>query len=145
MEQMEFYTGQRVLVRDNENEQWHYNFYSHRVKNSSYPHACISSIFRECIPYVGNEELVGTTNTPRLRPYSSFIGHPVVFSMNGNVYIAHLERYDKDPGTFLFHRLYNTTRGMFSVNYSRTVKAADVDSIRMASPVEQALHEAIRF
>lgn len=54
----------RVLVRDNGNE-WHCTFYSH-FDNNIGEHLCADGHYHEqCIPYEGNEHLVGTTDEPK--------------------------------------------------------------------------------
>ena len=50
----------KVLVRDWENQKWHCNIYSHYSCNSHYPHVCADGGYKFCIPYVGNEHLLGT-------------------------------------------------------------------------------------
>ena len=57
-------TGDPVLMRDNELRQWSYSVFSHKRSSEDVPYpyygAGILSTF--CIPYVGNEHLVGTTD-----------------------------------------------------------------------------------
>lgn len=50
----------KVLVRDWENQKWHCNIYSHYSCNSHYPHVCADGGYKFCIPYEGNEHLLGT-------------------------------------------------------------------------------------
>jgi hypothetical protein len=54
---------QKVLVRDGECERWRCAFYSHyeEVSNSckTYKHITTGSHYNYCIPYEGNEHLVG--------------------------------------------------------------------------------------
>lgn len=56
----------KVLVRDEEEEVenvWYANYFSHYKENDEeYPYACIDSSYRYCIPYEGNEHLLGTTD-----------------------------------------------------------------------------------
>ena len=54
----------KVLVRDNETEKWRCTFYSHFEPDSIYHHITINSVYIMCIPFKGNEHLVGTTNNP---------------------------------------------------------------------------------
>ena len=56
---------ERVLVRDNIYSNWEINFYSH-VSEDNYisPYSCLSGNVRYCIPYEGNEYLLGTDDTP---------------------------------------------------------------------------------
>ena len=57
---VEINTGDPVLVRDASNEDWRYTYFSHKVNTSDWPYvsSCTGSI--QCIPYKGNEHLVGT-------------------------------------------------------------------------------------
>lgn len=53
----------RVLARDNDKEKWHpgiWGFYDENSYNS-YPYKLIGDISRYCIPYEGNEHLLGKT------------------------------------------------------------------------------------
>lgn len=51
----------KVLVRDDGTQEWCANYFSHyRVYDKDYPYACIDSYYRYCIPYEGNEHLLGT-------------------------------------------------------------------------------------
>lgn len=53
----------KVLARDNINEQWCCSFFSHIEANDSYPYICFGLSFKQCIPY--NDEtkhLVGTND-----------------------------------------------------------------------------------
>ena len=55
---------EKVLVRDNETEKWRCTFYSYFEPYSTYPHVTSDSAYAMCIPFEGNEHLVGTTNNP---------------------------------------------------------------------------------
>ena len=50
----------KVLVRDNEDAIWCADFYSHINKDNE--HVMIGAICKYCIPYEGNQHLVGTNN-----------------------------------------------------------------------------------
>ncbi len=54
----------KVLVRDDENDKWICSFYSYQSKDD-YPYVTISGIYTYCIPFEGNEHLVGTSNSPK--------------------------------------------------------------------------------
>ena len=54
----------KVLVRDNETEKWRCTFYSHFEPDSTYHYITINSVYIMCIPFEGNEHLVGTTKNP---------------------------------------------------------------------------------
>ena len=62
----QFKPFEKVLVRDSESEEWECTFYSHFDFNSKgrYNHNTISGIYVMCIPFEGNEHLVGTTKNP---------------------------------------------------------------------------------
>lgn len=52
----------KVLVRDEEEEVWHANFFSHYMNGKDFPYACcFGYVYRFCISYEGNEHLLGTT------------------------------------------------------------------------------------
>lgn len=56
----------KVLVRDSGDEIWTARFFSHidKVKEPSYPYVTVAGAFKQCIPYEGNEHLLGTKNHP---------------------------------------------------------------------------------
>lgn len=55
----------KVLVRDNETLKWKCAFYSHFDSSNMYPHIVVSNgAYVMCIPFKGNEHLVGTTKNP---------------------------------------------------------------------------------
>lgn len=60
----QFKPFEKVLVRDAESEEWECTFYSHFDSKGRYHHITTSGIFVMCIPFEGNEHLVGTTKNP---------------------------------------------------------------------------------
>ena len=57
---------EKVLVRNSPDGIWMPNFFALIEKEQkNYPYRCIHSSFRYCIPYEGNEHLLGTTNEPK--------------------------------------------------------------------------------
>lgn len=52
----------KVLVRACDEQEWECSFFSHITEGGYY--ACVGSWWLQCIPYEGNEHLVGTTNRP---------------------------------------------------------------------------------
>lgn len=54
----------KVLVRDSESEKWACTLYSHFEPSSIFHHVTTSSAYKMCIPFEGNEHLVGTTKNP---------------------------------------------------------------------------------
>lgn len=51
----------KVLVRNDNLGVWKCNFYSHYNQYTHY-YICVDTSYRQCIPYEGNESLLGTTN-----------------------------------------------------------------------------------
>ncbi len=61
-EEPEFKPFDRVLVRDFDDRVWIPHFYSHRDDTFSFIHRTIGGEgYQQCIPYEGNEHLLGTT------------------------------------------------------------------------------------
>lgn len=58
---VEIKTGDEVLVRDSTNSKWLYCLFSHTNKNEERKYATSFTTCKYCIPYKGNESLVGTT------------------------------------------------------------------------------------
>lgn len=57
-----FKSFDKVLVKDMPNHNWSIDLFSHYdEKNKDYPYVCLTSRYRYCIPYEGNEYLVGKT------------------------------------------------------------------------------------
>ena len=53
----------KVLVRDNTGEKWVPDIFRYYDDNGNYdyPYRCCANDYRQCIPYTGNEHLLGTT------------------------------------------------------------------------------------
>lgn len=61
----QFKSFDRVLVRDSDDEEWTVGIFSH-MTDLEQPYACVGNIFvYQCIPYAGNENLIGTTDNPK--------------------------------------------------------------------------------
>lgn len=53
----------KVLVRCSSLERWHIDFFEIFDKNNKFPFVCLhNNRYKECIPYEGNEHLLGTTD-----------------------------------------------------------------------------------
>ena len=61
MSERKFKPFDRVLVRDADSDVWRIQFYSHPYGEL---HACLNSVHVKCIPFAGNEALLGTTDSP---------------------------------------------------------------------------------
>ena len=60
----QFEPFEKVLVRDSELDKWRCTFYSHFEPKGVYHHITVSGAYGMCIPFEGNEHLVGTTKNP---------------------------------------------------------------------------------
>ena len=56
----QFKAFDRVLVRDNENNPWTCDMFSLYYEDTENHYWCIGGAYKYCIPYEGNEHLVGT-------------------------------------------------------------------------------------
>ena len=58
---MNFTFNEPVLVRNHKDEKWNLNYFERYVENDYYPFKMNDETFyRQCIPYVGNEDLCYT-------------------------------------------------------------------------------------
>jgi hypothetical protein len=56
----------KVLVRDKDTNQWQIDLFElNETGNSRYKYKCLNSSWVQCIPYDGNEHLLGTTDSPQ--------------------------------------------------------------------------------
>jgi hypothetical protein len=62
-EKPEFKPFDKVLVRNKQEDPWRANIYSH-YRGGITPYQCVSYQWLYCIPFEGNENLVGTTDNP---------------------------------------------------------------------------------
>jgi len=63
MSKVKFEPFQKVLVRDNENQEWRANLFSNESTHIK-AYVCTGFTWKFCIPYEGNEHLLGTTDGP---------------------------------------------------------------------------------
>ena len=58
----------KVLVRDNNTDVWQIElFESDKTAFLEYGYACLTTSWRQCIPYEGNEHLLGTNNSNEIQ------------------------------------------------------------------------------
>lgn len=61
----EFKPFDKVLVRDDTTEKWSIGQFSYYdEENEDFPYICMNGCYHYCIPYEGNEYLLGTTDSP---------------------------------------------------------------------------------
>lgn len=57
---------QKVLVREDKYDAWKADFFSNYDESNEYaPYICVSDLYKFCIPYEGNQHLLGATNNPK--------------------------------------------------------------------------------
>lgn len=65
-EECPFKPFDRVLIRDSDNDKWCAELFSHYTSDDGdYPFRTLSTCYKQCIPYEGNEHLIGTTENPK--------------------------------------------------------------------------------
>lgn len=75
MKYYNFKPFEKVLVRDNDDKKWGLNMFSHYDETATqYPFMCLAGCFTHCIPYEGNEHLLGTTNAPQPKRWRAEVG-----------------------------------------------------------------------
>ena len=52
----------KVLVRENDDRLWTVDMFSFYNRKNIYPFACVGHYVNQCIPYEGNEHLLGITD-----------------------------------------------------------------------------------
>ena len=62
MEKHDFQPKEWVLIRDDDKEPWKLNIFSHKEDDDMF--WCVSGWYYQCIPYEGNEHLLGKTDAP---------------------------------------------------------------------------------
>jgi hypothetical protein len=60
----EFEPFEKVLVRDQKTDKWTVGLYGFKNEEDYYNYQCVGGNYVYCIPYKGNEHLLGTTNNP---------------------------------------------------------------------------------
>ena len=75
---------QRVLVRDLDRSEWRINFFEEKADNYFY---CLMGRWKHCIPYEGNEHLLGTTDSPTPPEREFRFGDKVEVSDDGDNWI----------------------------------------------------------
>lgn len=64
-EECRFKPFDKVLGRNEDNHLWKPDIFSFYKRDGLYKYRCLGDVFKQCIPYEGNQELVGTTNKPK--------------------------------------------------------------------------------
>lgn len=101
----------RVLVRDTDDQHWRASLYDQYrcydgIDELYYPHRMVGEVgFKQCIPYEGNEHLLGTTDSPkkpeRWKPKNGEMYYCIAWSVSSGFFTvrsnwdAH-EPYDTD-------------------------------------------------
>ena len=90
----------KVLVRDDDNEPWKIELFErYSNRNDGYPYVCMKTIWRQCIPFEGNEHLL-------TEPTDEFKwGEHVEVSDNGHVWYKALFIYKNIDNTHSYRAL----------------------------------------
>lgn len=64
LKEYQFKPFEKVLVRDYDNDVWRASFFSH-TRETLGRYATTGLVWKQCIPYEGNEHLLGTKNNPK--------------------------------------------------------------------------------
>lgn len=63
LEKIQFKPFDKVLVRDEPSQKWAINLFSYYdEEDDAYPYVCLNERYSYCIPYEGNEHLIGITD-----------------------------------------------------------------------------------
>lgn len=88
MAEYKFEPFQKVLVRDYTNRAWEISLYGRYLYDAmEFPHHCLTGSFRYCIPYEGNEHLLGKSENPE-SVWLPEVGELVAVSNNGCLWDA---------------------------------------------------------
>lgn len=95
MNENNFKPFDKVLVRDSEETPWSCSFYSHYEPKYEV-HMCVNvRDFKYCIPYEGNEALLGTTDSPQPKRWRAEYGGTYWFvATNATVTGESCDSYD---------------------------------------------------
>lgn len=113
----------KVLVRDYESEVWDCDFFGYKLADE---YKCVAGRWNYCIPYEGNEHLLGSYESPKVEKWRANIG---------NIYY-HINRFGEcvesaDVRVLIDDNLYN------SGNYFKTKEEAE----EMANKIKELLKQ----
>ena len=115
MEKHEFKPKEWVLVRDEDRDTWKLDIFSHFVDGASFPYICIGSYYIECIPFEGNEALIGTTDAPEEKPNEEFkFGDWVEVLKDGEWTVGIVTEVDEDDEFATYHVNFPEDEGWYS-------------------------------
>lgn len=111
----EFKAFDRVLVRDEEQERWQAALYDqYLTDNGASPHRVIGEgYFAQCIPYAGNEHLLGTTDSYVPKPWKPKLEETfftVLINYGESFYVSELAWgcSDRDERMYLLGNCFRT-------------------------------------
>lgn len=103
MEQ-KFKPFQQVLVRDEKDNEWMCDIYSQYDNETEY-HSCVGGRYKYCIPYEGNENLLGTTNSSQPKRWRAEHNCEYYYISNLGDVFAEIEHYH--PTDDLYYSIGN--------------------------------------
>ena len=115
MEGQKFKAFDRVLVRDEDQERWGVHLYSHYDSyNEEYAYRMVgNSGYAQCIPYEGNEHLLGTTDSYVPKPWKPKLEETfftVLINYGESFYVSELAWgcSDRDERMYLLGNCFQT-------------------------------------
>ena len=114
MDDYNFKPFDKVLVRYYNNSTWSCDLYSHYSKKNE-KHCCVGGFVEYCLPYEGNEYLLGTTDSPDQKMWRAKYKHKYWIIQNDGYVVEEEELQDE-----VDEKRYNIG------NYFRTKEEAQV-------------------
>lgn len=81
--EFEFRPYDKVLVRDYDEQQWRPTLFAFFDANEAFPYMAMETRRKQCIPYEGNEHLVGTTFSLQTKRWRAKKGEPYFIALFG--------------------------------------------------------------
>lgn len=124
-----------VLVRDTDDNLWKLDIFSHLVEHSLAKYVCVGSWYKQCIPYEGNEHLLGHSD-PYVEPYKPKDGDFVYVELkNGSKYIFIKNKGEELSGKYIS---LNVCYGFLSNDCPKCCEDSDIILIRPATDDEKS-------
>lgn len=97
----------KVLVRDSEKSVWTCDFFSYKDINDRY--MCVSGLWNYCIPFEGNEDLVGSYDSPKEKRWRAEMqGTYYCIGISGEVVEGTDDRYIVDNTLYKYGNYFQT-------------------------------------
>lgn len=132
----------KVLVRNHESNNWRVDLFGVYQREKNCPYLCVGDAYLYCIPYEGNEHLLGTTDS-YVEPYEPKDGDFVLIKTDGYsivTWIAILECIDEEKDEVTtYASMSENDEDDLSWGIETLCDAKDIVSIRPATEEEKRL------